>query len=86
MGFGDNLEMTFTNMAFVFEPKSKYEIEQVIFNNPATIVIWKDGTKTVVKCQECDTYNKEVGLAMCFAKKAMGNKGNFNEIFKKYCQ
>lgn len=60
------------------------EIENVIFSGPATIVMWKDGTKTVVKCQEDDEYSMEVGLTMCIAKKALGNKGNFNDIFKKW--
>ena len=59
-------------------------IERVIFNDPATIVIWADGSKTVVKCQPGDEYSKETGLAMCIAKKHLGNKGNFNETFKKY--
>lgn len=59
-------------------------IKNVIFNDPATIVLWKDGTKTVVKCQEGDTYSKELGLAMCISKKYLGNKGNFNEVFKKW--
>lgn len=60
------------------------EIENVIFNDPATIVIWTDGTKTVVKCQPGDTYSKETGLALCIAKKFFDNKGNFNEVFKKW--
>lgn len=64
-------------------PKSLI-IERVIFNDPATIVIWKDKTKTVVKCQSGDAYDKEKGLALCIAKKLLGNKSNFNNIFKKY--
>lgn len=60
------------------------EIKNVIFNDPATIVLWDDGTKTVVKCQEDDLYSEEVGLALCIAKKALGNKGNFNNVFKKW--
>lgn len=59
-------------------------IKKVIFNNPATIVYWTDGSKTVVKCQDGDTYSKETGLALCLAKKAMGNKGNYNDIFRKW--
>ena len=59
-------------------------IEKVIFNEPATIVFWEDGDKTVVKCQDGDTYSKETGLAMCIAKKALGNKGNFNDVFKEW--
>lgn len=65
------------------KPKNT-EIKDVIFNDPATIVLWEDGTKTVVKCQEGDTYSKELGLAMCISKKYLGNKGNFNEVFKKW--
>lgn len=59
-------------------------IERVIFNDPATIVIWKDGTKTVVKCQKGDTFSKELGLAMAISKKFFSNKGKYNEVFKKW--
>lgn len=59
-------------------------VKNVIFNNPATIVLWSDGTKTVVKCQEGDVYDPEKGLAMAISKKALGNKGNFNNVFKKW--
>jgi hypothetical protein len=62
----------------------RVEIDRVIFNKPATIVIWADGTKTVVKCQDGDVYSKETGLALCIAKKALGNKGNFNDIFHEW--
>lgn len=60
------------------------EIKDVIFNEPATIIIWKDGTKTVVKCQEGEGYDPEKGLAMAISKKALGNKGNYCEVFKKW--
>ena len=64
--------------------KDFISIKKVIFNDPATIVYWKDGTKTIVKCQKGDTYDKEKGLALCFMKKLFKNKGNFNDIFRKY--
>jgi hypothetical protein len=64
--------------------KDTSPIKKVIFNDPATIVLWKDGTKTVVKCQKGDTYDKEKGFYMCVAKKALGNRGNFNNEFKKW--
>lgn len=60
------------------------EIKKVIFNEPATIIIWGDGTKTVVKCGENDTYDAEKGMAMAIVKKVYGNKGNYNNIFKKW--
>ena len=59
-------------------------IKDVIFNEPATIIIWKDGTKTVVKCQEGEDYDPEKGLSMAISKKALGNKGNYCEVFKKW--
>lgn len=62
------------------------EIIDVIHNDPATIIKWKNGTKTVVKCQPGDKYNKESGFAMAICKKAFGNKGNYNEVFKKWCE
>lgn len=60
------------------------DVKKVIFNNPATIVFWSDGTKTIVKCQEGDTFDQEKGLALCFMKKIYGNTGCFNDVFKKY--
>lgn len=59
-------------------------INKVIFNDPATIVLWSDGTKTVVKCQENDFYDPEKGLAMAIAKKALGNQGNYYNEIKKW--
>ena len=59
-------------------------IKKVVFNDPATIVIWSDESKTVVKRGERDTYDPEKGLAMCIAKKFLGNKGNYYETFKKW--
>lgn len=59
-------------------------IKKVIFNDPATIVIWTDGTKTVVKCSENDIFDPEKGLAMAIVKKAAGNDNSFHKIFKKW--
>lgn len=58
-------------------------IKDVIFNDPATIVYWADGTKTVVKAGN-EEFDPEKGLAMAIAKKALGNKGNYFEIIKKW--
>ena len=63
------------------------KIKNVIFNDPATIVFWSDGTKTVVKCGENDIYDPEKGLAMAVAKKYLGtNKShsNYMDEFKKW--
>lgn len=59
-------------------------IKKVIFNNPATIVLWIDGTKTVVKCCSCELFDPEKGLAMAFAKKMLGNKNDYYKELKKF--
>lgn len=61
-------------------------IRNVIFNPPATIIYWADGTKTVVKCGKNDAWDAEKGLAMAVAKKAMGNKGNYNKALKRWLE
>lgn len=60
------------------------KIRKVIFSNPATIILWADGSKTVVICSERDTYDPEKGMAMAISRKALGNKGNYYNTFKKW--
>lgn len=61
-------------------------IRKVIFNNPATIVLWSDGTKTVVKCGPDDIFDEEKGLAMAIVKKMAGNDSRFHKVFKQWCK
>lgn len=60
------------------------EIKNVIFNPPATIVFWSDGTKTVVQCREGDEFDPEKGLAMAISKKMLGNKYDYYHVFKHW--
>ena len=62
-----------------------FDIEKVIFNPPATIVIWKDGTKTVVKCNG-EKFDQEKGLAMAISKRALGVGNMYRKVFKKWCK
>lgn len=57
--------------------------KKVIFNPPATIIIWSDNTKTIVKCGPNDTYDPEKGLALCFMKRALGNNNKFHKVLNK---
>ena len=63
---------------------TKFSIKDVIFNDPATIVIWLDGSKTVVKCQDGEAFDPEKGLAMAISKKALGNKHNYYHTFLRW--
>ena len=84
------------NWEFYVEPEPQREPRQVNwetlitpkrvhFNDPVTVVIWSDGTKTIVKCHDDDNYDKEKGMAMAFMKRMYGNDGYFNEIIKQWC-
>ena len=57
--------------------------KKVIFSGPATTILWTDGTKTTVKCQGDDVFDKEKGIGLCYLKKMLGNKGNYNNIFRE---
>lgn len=52
---------------------NSFYIDKVIYNDPATIVIWSDGTKTVSKTHAGDVYSPEVGLVLCVLKKLSGS-------------
>ena len=69
--------MSMNNNSYVF-------LIRVIYNDPATIAFWSDGTKTIVKAQPGDIFDPEKGLAMVIAKKVCGNKGNYYNSFKKW--
>ena len=69
------------------KPTPSNPIKQVIFNGPATIVYWKDGCKTVVKCQEGAVNDPEKGLAMAVARHYFCDilgMSRYDGIFKKY--
>ena len=66
--------------------RKSLEVKKVIYSGPCTIVIWADDSKTIVRCQDGDTYSKEVGLLMCLAKKVWGTNtsgSNFNDYISK---
>ena len=69
-----------TKPAPVYSP---FVVRSVLSNRKknAFSVVWMDGTTTVVHCQAGDEWDDEKALAMCFTKKALGNKGNFNDKF-----
>ena len=58
-------------------------IEKIMYKPPATIVFWNDNTKTVAVCEKGDTYNRELGFALCVLKKKYGNK-TVHDMLDKY--
>lgn len=61
-------------------------IKNVIFNPPATIVFWTDGSKTVVKCNAKDEFDPEKGIAMAIAKRCADNSDGFYVEIKAWIE
>lgn len=81
----DGLNVTY-GMYGQYKPAFLAQIENVIFNDPATIVFWSDDTKTVVKAQDGEEFDPEKGLAMAITKKKLGNNGNYYNHIKKWLE
>lgn len=64
------------------EMNSYYVPKRIIYNDPATIVFWKDGTKTVVKKAAQEPYNKYNAFCAALAKKVYGNNSRVNAFVK----
>lgn len=80
----NKLTYIFLNSTYGATIHKSVEITKVIFNNPATIVFWSDGKKTVVKCAFDEAFDEEKGLAMAISKRVLGNHGNYYNEFKKW--
>lgn len=63
---------------FVTGSSREFYITKVLYNNPATVVFWSDGTKTVNVVPDGVEYNGDAGLAFCVLKKIMSNKAAFD--------
>lgn len=75
-----------TKMATAYDTKSSgFGIKKVIFNPPATIVFWNDGSKTVVKCSEDDIFDPLAGIAFALMRKVYGKEyRKIEEYAKEY--
>lgn len=58
-------------------------IKKVIFSGPCTIILWNDGTKTIVRCGPDDEFDKEKGIAMCILKKMFGSSHQMSKWMKE---
>jgi len=55
-------------------------LTKVISSGPATIAFWDDGTKTVVKCQEGDTYDAEKGILYAVLRKCISDNKDYHNF------
>lgn len=71
-GFIDGMTEQASHLENEFYKNQIDLIDHVTFNGPATIIFFKDGTKTVLKCHDEDTYSIPTGFALALLKKILG--------------
>lgn len=70
-------DLNLIRMIEELEAEEQYDYlayERIIFNDPATIVIWADGTRTVVKACKEDKFDKGVGLKTALLQRVFGKE------------
>lgn len=61
------------------------DIQKLIYNGDTTIVIWGDGTKTIVRCSDNDNYDREKALMMCMMERMFGSKTKLKNFLNEAC-
>ena len=59
------------------------DVKRVIYSGPKTIVLWGDGTKTIVSCGEGETYDPYTGFCAAVVKKLFGSTTRAKKILAK---
>lgn len=61
-----------------------FRVKKIMHNGPATIVFWKDNTKTVVRLKEGDRYDPYAAFTAAVAKRLYGKTMKISEIVDRY--
>ncbi len=61
-----------------------FRVKKIMHNGPATIVFWKDGTKTVVRLKDGDKYDPYAAFTAAVAKRLYGKTVKISEIVDRY--
>lgn len=69
-----------------FNQNAVNQIKRVKYDNPWTIVWWKDGQVTRSKCAENDVWSEAAGFNACVAKRYFQTAGAYNKVLKTYCK
>lgn len=91
--YGRENAMSMRKAHIVWPPEENYAMymrsvctiipDRIIFNPPATIVFWKDGSKTVVKCAEGEKFDPYTGFCYAFTKRCLGSLSLIKKICRK---
>lgn len=55
-------------------------VKRIVYHDPATIVFWQDGTKTVVKCMDGEPFERYAGFCAALAKKVFGSTSKAKKV------
>lgn len=55
-------------------------VKRIIYNDPATVIFWTDGTKTIVKRAKGEKFSKYTAFCAALAKKLYGNNSVVRRI------
>lgn len=58
--------------------------KKFIYSGRATIVIWDDGTKTVVKCSRHDDWSPDAGFLWALGERVYGSKAQLVKAMKEH--
>lgn len=58
------------------------EVDHIIYNDPVTVVFWKDGTKTKVRCAKDAVFDKYNGFLAALGIKIYGNNSKLQKMIK----
>lgn len=85
VSFGmSNRETFYEFIAFLHEAANVNLIpKKIICNPPATVVLWNDGTKTVVKCSKEDRFDSYAGFLWALAEKVYGSNSQVKKVVNK---
>ena len=73
------------NIGYDIVIDTEVKVNKVIYNNPATIVYFSDGTKSVVKLHPDDTFDETTGLLMAISKRLLGSE-NLHRALKDFTE
>lgn len=55
-------------------------VKRVIYSGPKTIILWADGTKTIVSCGEGESYDHYTGFCAAVTKKLFGSTSHAKKV------
>lgn len=90
-----NKDNGFDSIIYQMEKKRKFaergtdemknvDVKKIIFNGPKTIVLWSDGTKTIVSMSKDETnFDPEAAFCAAYTKKMFGTNSKIKRVIKE---